>query len=356
MINGHGGNIYRMARQAGCHPSEIIDMSSNVNPIGPPEGLEDFLINNINMIKALPEVDSETIISAFAKRYSMKKDSILSGNGTTQFIYLIPRVLGTGKALIIGPTYSDYADACIMNHVPHDFLLSEESSDFAPDINRIEASIPGYDTLFLCNPNNPTGALICSRELAALCSRHPDTYFIIDESYLPFVKNSDRISMMHFNLPNVIVLNSMSKIFNIPGLRIGFLISCKKTIEKFNFFSLPWSVNSLAQAAVSYLMEQKDATDKFIENTIQFVEKEKKLFLKTLSKHMGINFLPSTTGFLLAKLNEDYDAESVCARLLKSRILIRNCANFQGLSNRFIRVSLKTHDHNQLLANRILQL
>lgn len=356
MIRGHGGNIYETAKLAGCSPLEIIDMSSNVNPLGPPEDLEDHLIKNLKVIRALPEVDSKTIIAKFAKRYLVSHDSVLSGNGTTQFIYFIPKVLDSVKALIIGPTYSDYADACIMNRVEYDYLLSEKSNGFLPDMNLIEKFVSGYDTVFLCNPNNPTGSLIRFEELADLCKRHGDTFFVIDESYLPFVKNSSKISMVNADLSNVIVLNSMSKIFDIPGLRIGFLISCKKTIEKFKFFSMPWSVNSLAQAAVSYLMTNKDSTEKFMDNTIRFVEKEKQLFLKTMDRQSNVRFFPSTTCFLLAELYEDFDAESVCEKLLKQRILIRNCANFKGLSNRFIRISLKAHENNLLLANSLLEL
>jgi len=356
MINGHGGNIYKTARHINCLPSEIIDMSSNVNPVGPPEGLEDFLVDHIRMIQRLPEVDSESIISAFAQYYAIGKDSILSGNGTTEFIYLIPKVLKTKKALIIGPTYSDYADACIMNHVSHDFLISAEAKNFKPDINKIESAVSDYDTIFICNPNNPTGAFIHPEELAVLCKKHTDTYFIIDESYLPFVKHGDQISMMHYRLPNVVVLNSMSKIFNIPGLRIGFLIACHAIIKKFHFYCLPWSVNALAQASVSYLLGQKENTTAFIEKTIAFIEKEKHFFLTTLKNHNKITFYPSSTGFMLARLNPDYNADTLCKQLLESRILIRDCTNFKGLSNRFVRISLKTNDNNQNLANRLLQL
>ncbi|MGD8262442.1 MAG: aminotransferase class I/II-fold pyridoxal phosphate-dependent enzyme, partial [Desulfobacterales bacterium] len=113
MIGGHGGNIYDMARRLGCLTTDIIDMSSNMNPLGPPPGLLDYLADNIlTATTQLPEVDSSEMTENFAAYLGVDAHRLLAGNGTTQFIYSIPRVLETRKALIVGPTYSDYVDAC----------------------------------------------------------------------------------------------------------------------------------------------------------------------------------------------------------------------------------------------------
>jgi threonine-phosphate decarboxylase len=117
MLNGHGGNIYDIAQRLGCASSEIVDMSSNVNPLGPPPGLVDFLKANLNVITALPEVDSSLLVRSFADRYGVDPATVLAGNGSTQFIYSIPPALGIKKALIIGPTYADYALLCLPNWV-----------------------------------------------------------------------------------------------------------------------------------------------------------------------------------------------------------------------------------------------
>ncbi len=160
MINGHGGNIYDLAKKTGCLPSEIIDMSSNVNPVGPVPGLMTFLKKNILSITALPEVDSKKAVDAFAVRYDVDPRLVLSANGTTQFIYSMPKALETKKALIFGPTYADYADACIMHDVDFSCITAEEPLNFKPDIDRFKRQIKDSgktaDTVFICNPNNPT--------------------------------------------------------------------------------------------------------------------------------------------------------------------------------------------------------
>ncbi len=332
-------------------------MSSNVNPLGPPHGLADFLRKEINTVTALPEVSAERAVCAFAGKYELDPDLVLAGNGTTQFIYNIPQALGTRKACILAPTYSDYADACIMHRVEHSYSMSEESREFKPDFLQFQKDIEGADTVFICNPDNPTGVLIPADTLLSLCKSHPNKNFIIDESYLPFVIRGDAESMLHCGLSNVIVLNSMSKIFRIPGLRIGFLIACnKKAIEKFRRHMLPWSVNRLAQEAVIYLMERKAETDAFIEATRFFLETERNRFSEAFKHVSGIKFFPSTTSFMLAVLLKDQTSDEICSALADDRILIRNCSNFKGLSERFIRISLKTAEVNHNLAEKMKRL
>lgn len=354
MLNGHGGNIYALAQRLDCAPSDIIDMSSNVNPLDPLPGLVEFIVNNISAITALPQVDAKSAVQAFAARYNINAENVIVGNGTTEFICAIPQVLETKKALILGPTYAGYADACNMHKVQYDYLMTEEPFDFQPNIDVLIEKISDHDTVFICNPNNPTGTLMLKADLERLCRLHPDTHFVIDESYLPFVNNSDRLSMLKSGFPNVLVLNSMSKIFKIPGLRIGFLIASGQNIEKFRPVQLPWNVNSVAQTAIDYLMKHTDETDAFIDKTVLFLEDQRKFMADIFKDADHIKLFPSKTSFLLAKLDKKITADMLCDHLAANRILIRNCSNFRGLSEHFIRISLKTTDINRMLADKIL--
>jgi len=354
MLKGHGGNIYDLAQELGCHPFEIVDMSSNMNPLGPPPDLVAFLTKNITTIATLPEVDANRTVNAFAGRYHIDPEQVVAGNGTTQFIYSIPRVLKTKKALIFGPTYADYADACAMHHIPYDYATAQESSDFEHDMSAAAQQIQGYDTVFICNPNNPTGNLIPVADLDLLCKSCSDVNFIIDESYLMFADGSNTQSMITSALPNVMVLNSLSKFFAIPGLRIGFLISSPVIIKKFKTYLLPWSVNSLAQMAVQYLMTQSTQVEKFTKNTVRFMAREKDILFETFKNSSVIKLFPSATSFILARLYGNLTAVSLGNYMAQDRILIRNCENFSGLSHRFVRFSLKTDEINRMFAKKLL--
>ena len=356
MILGHGGNLFEIATKIGCRPEDIVDFSSNMNPLGPPSDLVNYLKDSLNRITYLPDPEARPAITAFSKYNHLSKDEVTAGNGTTQLIYDLPLVLGTKRALIVNPTYSDYADACRMNGVPYDNLYLTESSDFTLQLEDLKQVMTDVDTVFICNPNNPTGRIISKDDLDQLCRQFPLTRFVIDESYLPFVDSSKEQSFLSDRPANVLVLHSLSKIFKIPGLRIGFLIAAAKTVDKFRAFQKPWSVNGLAQAAMEYLSENMEMAERFISETCAFINKERTLFVERLNRDSAIKIIPSDTVFMLARLPEDQTAFNLKSRLLNDKILIRDCSNFDGLDRRYFRVSLKSTEFNRNLVEKLIHL
>jgi threonine-phosphate decarboxylase len=356
MISGHGGNVYELARRLGCAPAEILDLSSNVNPLGPPAGLCVYLAQRIEEVSALPEVDCREIVQSYARHLGISAGRLIAGNGTTQFIYSIPAVLKLKKALIVSPTYSDYADACRLQGVTPEFFLCRESDGFKPDLDRLEKAAAGADAVFICNPNNPTGTLIPPSALKALCLRHPQVRFIVDESYLPFVVDGEAQSLVRSEIDNLLVLLSISKIYRIPGLRIGFLVAAPEIIKTFADGMWPWSVNSLGQAAVRFLCDAGPGLAAFVAETRSYLEDERRQFEKRLGRLPGFRVFPSPTSFFLVLLPASLSAPAARAALAEERILIRDCSNFHGLSDRYIRISPKTRDANRRASERLAEL
>ena len=356
MLKGHGGNRIELARQLGCLPQEIIDMSSNINPLGPPPGLVDYLREHIDAVGRFPEVDSREITEQFADQCRIDADRVMAGNGTTQFIYALPQALGMKSALIVGPTYSDYADACRLNNVDITFAVAADSQNFQPDLDQISKHLGAVDSVFICNPNNPTGSLIAVDDLKVLCRAYPDTIFVVDESYLSFVPGGDEKSIRRQNLSNLIVLVSISKIFAIPGLRIGFVVSSGERMQQLRRFLQPWSVNSLAQMATGYLMVKKNEMDIFIGETNRLINAERERFITAFEDIPDIMLYPSTTNFIVAGLQNGLNADEVCRHLAEEKIMVRNCRNFYGLTDRHIRISLKLPEHNLLLTQNLFHI
>jgi threonine-phosphate decarboxylase len=190
--------------------------------------------------------------------------------------------------------------------------------------------------------------------LEDLCRRHRQVRFVVDESYLPFVRDGENESLVACSHPNLVVLNSMSKIFRVPGLRIGFAVAPQPIVDILRPHILPWSVNALAQAAVHFLMTREPGISNFIRSTREFLETERNLLRRRLGGDTRFVLFESTTAFVLTGLGSALSAEGICAELAAARILIRNCANFTGLSSRYVRVSLKTAEANRDLAQRLL--
>ena len=353
MIHGHGGNRQQLADRIGCNPEEIIDMSANLNPLGPPQRIHTFILENIHLIHALPEPDAAGMSKGFADYYGIDPGCVIPGNGTTFFIYTLPLALGAKKALILGPTYADYKDGCAVHQVKTCHCLTLAENNFVPDLDQLSASAEQADLVFICNPNNPTGTLINKQDLETLIRRHPDTCFVVDESYLPFVPEAEEFSLVtHTHLPNLVVLSSMSKIFRIPGLRTGFLTGAKTLIRKVMAHYQPWSVNALAQAVIKDIYDHPGDIFPFYRQTREFIVKERRNFVQALAETDGIRLFDAPVYFVLAQVDK-ISAAQLCRRVGDDRFLIRDCSNFKGLSDRFVRFSLKTNEINLALAQSI---
>lgn len=354
MIIGHGGNKRHLAARLGCGTDDIIDMSSNLNPLGPPQRVDQVIRDSLAEIRSLPEPDALSIRQGFADFYEIDKDRVVAGNGTTWFIYTIPKALGSKKVLILGPSYSDYKDACRMHGIDFRYVFSRPDNDFIPDMDRLAFEANGADTVFICNPNNPTGALISKEKLAWLMEQLPKTVFIVDESYLPFVEHAERETLVpDTQYQNLIVLSSMSKIFRIPGLRTGFLSASRSICRKIMDYYQPWSVNAIAQAVIKDIFDHSENILPFYRKTREFIRAEKQLFLENLGRPAGLTCFPSSTYFLLAKLVGGLKSAGLCDEIGRHRILIRDCSNFDGLSDAYVRFSLKQRRENNRLAELI---
>ncbi len=347
MITGHGGNVQALAQQNGCTVDDIIDMSSNINPLGPPEGLEAFITANIHKIRSLPQADALDMVRAFSSYYQVDVGRVMGGNGTTWFIYTLPRALSWKQVLIAGPTYADYRDGCIMHDAAYRFCMSSKENGFRQNLSTISSMASDVDAVIICNPNNPTGTLIPIEEIVALVKAHPDTWFVVDESYLPFVAEAERLSLVaETRFPNLMVLSSMSKIFRIPGLRTGYLCADPGVIEKMMKFYQPWSVNALSQAAIVHILKNPEHIAPFLHTTRQFVMTERTIFMEAMAGIDAVKLYPSDTYFMLAEVMGKMNSGDVCRRVGQERILIRDCANFHGLSDRFVRFSLRDRETN----------
>ncbi len=353
MIIGHGGNKQNLADRLGCPAAEIIDMSSNLNPIGPPDRIHNVIRENIHAIHALPEPDGALMTQGFARYHGIQANQVIPGNGTTFFIYTLPIALGAKRVLICGPTYSDYQDACTMHGIAYTHCLAGPENGFVPDMDALAAQAGQADLVFICTPNNPTGALITKPDLESLIKKHPHTCFVVDESYLPFVENAESLSFVgDTKIPNLVVLSSMSKIFRIPGLRTGFLSGATPLIDRVMAYYQPWSVNALAQEVIRDIFDHPEAILPFYQKTRAYIKEEKTVFCNALEGVNGIRLIQTPTYFVLAEL-EHMKAPAFCGQVGEDKILIRDCTNFTGLTDKFVRFSLKNRKINLALATAI---
>lgn len=312
----HGGDIYKAAAELNVSPAEIRDYSGNVSHIQPKclSGL-----NLPELISVLPEPESRTLRSAYAASLGVNPENICVTAGTTEAIEKICRIFSGKRADIALPAYSDYEYFCRMYGVSvktHPLLAPADLS-------------------FICNPGNPTGRTTARNDLLALINDNPQTMFVVDESYMPFHVNEPDFTLKNCLYDNLVVLRSFSKIFGVPGLRLGFVISGNIGImEKISGFMPPWSVNSVAQAAGMLLLNEDTA------GTAAKTAKLKKAFLPELDRFGWIEPLESDVNFILCRLH-GVSSGDVFSKCFRQKVLIRDCANFTGLEGEHIRFSVR---------------
>jgi threonine-phosphate decarboxylase len=338
----HGGNVIATAKKLGCGVSELIDMSSNLTPFATASDLLESLHARLDEIAYLPETNSDSICALFAARYNLDRSQVLAGNGTTEYINSIPAVSGAKRALIVNPTYSDYLLAAERVGLTTASFQLQAKENFQLDFEQLSSHLQGNELVFICNPNNPTGVLTPTVLLHEFIRTHRDTQFLIDETYLPFTGEK---SLLELPIPeNLYILRSFSKIYGIPGLRLGFLAASTTNTNRIFSKQRPWGVNRLAQLAGEHLIKHGDRT---ITRVAEYIGRQRPAFVAELEKLPGIRVVPGSANFILSCSTGGIRAESLKTSLLRHRIMIRNCASFVGLDDRYFRVSLKDEQSNR---------
>jgi len=341
----HGGNVYSIARRLNIPVYELIDFSANINPLGPPDCIIHAFYESIDDIVNYPDTGMEILTKTASLHYKVSEDEIVFGNGSTEILYHIPKILGLKRALIFVPSYVDYEKVCKINNIYTEFFYLKEEDDFLiKSIEQLKNYLKTPSTVFLGQPNNPTGKITDPDLIRELATRYPDCFFIIDEAFADFVEDLDHL---YLNRPkNVIVLLSLTKFYAVPGLRLGLGIANKEIIKRFKEVMCPWSVNIIAQNIGPKIFEDNDY--KF--RTVEFIKKQRNNFVKKLKEIDEIKVYDSCANFLLVKiLTDKWDVDYIKNELLKKKILIRDCSNYRGLDKKFFRLAIKKEEENNYL-------
>jgi len=344
----HGGNIKILANKAGCPEEKLIDFSASINPSGPPLGLRAAINRTIKKIVHYPDSDCNELTCAIASVYGCNRENIIVGNGSTQLLYALPRALACNRAIIPVPSYSDYTAAFCMEGVPIKLIHLIDSNEFLFDIEMSVKDLTGGEAVIFGQPNNPTCRMVDRDAIVRAAREAPSTYFIVDESFADFVNGY--VSLISEELPNVIVLKSLTKFYAIPGIRLGFVHAAEPVVNALRAILPSWSVNVFAQAAgIECLIDDQYAT-----NVRQMISINRKRQYRRLSAISGLKVFESCANFFLLRINrKDLDAHEIGNELLKHRMAIRVCDSFVGLDKTYMRVAIRNDEDNCLLASHL---
>ena len=304
-------------------PEKILDFSTNTNIISWPE----ININLEELASHYPDPDCVSLLKIISEREHISPERILFTNGINEAIYLLAQLL-SGTTAVLQPCYSEYKRAFRDSHDA--FGLNDAKR---------------FNNFIMTNPNNPTGKYI--PDLSQIIKRFPDTMFIIDEAYIDFlIHDSIRERLCEF--PNVIILRSLTKIFHLSGVRIGYVIANENIIARLKAIQPTWSVNSVAQELAKKFLEDSD----FYARTRNFYRENTPRFMNAL-REAGFDVHDSDVHYFLIRINDD---TAVIRHMLLNGIAVRHTRNFAGLNRKYIRVSTRQPEENKFFVSTLKEI
>lgn len=336
----HGGDIYNN------HVN--IDFSVNVNPLGVPEVVKASLHEAVEICSKYPDMTAEKLKKEVSTMLSIQKEYLLFGNGASELFMAIAHGIKPKKTVIPVPSFYGYEYTAGAAGGEIVYYEMKEETAFCLNEDFFTALTEDVELLLLANPNNPTGNLLSTAYLKKLLChcRNNGIYVVLDECFIEFCGTEFSMLQEIEQFENLILVRAFTKIFAIPGVRLGYLICSNQTLLDRIKRQLPeWNLSSFAQEAGCACAKQSA----FIRETADYIRRERQ-FLADNLKQMGCKVFAGEANFILI-----YSKTLLYERLLERGILIRDCENFKGLKKGYYRIAVKSRGDNEMLLKMIAE-
>lgn len=341
--SGHGGDLMGFAARYGKREDEIIDFSSNINPLGPPGSVLRLYQDSAADLSRYPDPGARPFVQKIAETFSLSPSGVIAGNGSMEILSLAVRALKPPRALIVEPCFSEYRQllekqGCRVVSIPLD-----PEDDFKFPLDFLVSQVPGVKLLILGHPNNPTGTGFTREEMSFLLehTRRARVFVIADEAFADW---SPEISMIpEVQKGGLLVVRSLTKFFALAGIRSGFALGMDDLIQKMKSEQGPWSCNRLAQILSAAALEDLD----FQAKTRDWFRDEREWLKTSLESFREFKIFPSRANFFLVQSKRPVEALSDF--LGRQGIYIRRVKEIAGSEDSFFRVAVRTREDNQRL-------
>ena len=348
----HGSDLEKIEKIYGIKKEDIVSFSANVNPLGLSGRLRRELPAHLDVICSYPDREYTNLRTVIGQYLSCPPENILMGNGSTELITLFIKTVAPEKALIIGPTYSEYERELSLGGGTSLYYPLKEEDGFKLDCDDLIGTLnESIDMLILCNPNNPTSSAVKRSDMRRILDacKTCDIFVMIDETYVEFAEEYDRITCVPLtdSYNNLCILRGISKFFAAPGLRLGYAVCGDSDLMKdIAAIKDPWTINSVAEIAGTIMFTDTD----YIKATKDLIFSERERVTAALRAIPGLKVYDPVANFVLCRITkENVDADILFDKAIRSNMMIRNCSSFPFLDNTYFRICFMNPDDNDRL-------
>lgn len=346
---GHGGDLLTAAQRFDLAPDDFLDYSANINPLGMPESVKQMLLAAIADVTRYPDPGHRLFRQALAARLAVPEEWLLPTNGAAEAMALAILGLAPQTVGVVYPCFSEYAQLAQQFGAQVSGCYGAEENGYKPDRDSLYRLFEESDLLFVGTPNNPTGSIYQPDELREMAewAQQTKTWLVVDEAFLDFVAKERQYTLASElkRYPRVILMRSMTKMYAIPGLRLGYAIAHPEVIGRMRQKQVSWSVNALALRAGELCLGELE----YERQTRALIAEERAYLCAFIRQELGWKVWEGEANFLLLRSPTGKTAEQLQAMLGKKGILIRSCAMYPGLTAHDVRIAVRSRKENERL-------
>jgi len=347
----HGGNLEAAARSLGCRPGQLLDASASLAPFALPWRARSAAWRA--PLQPYPDRIAQGLCERIAALHCLEAPMVLPGNGAAElFTWAARDAAGLGPSLLPQPGFADYGRA--LNCWGGALLTAPLPLEWASSAPLPPPELPPAPVLWLTNPHNPTGQLWSRAALEPLLGRYQ--LVICDEAFLPLVPDGERQSLIPLvaKHPNLVVIRSLTKLYGIAGLRLGYAVAQPQRLQRWAAWRDPWPINAVASAVAQELLRHPARHDAWCSRVQRWTAREGAWLRAQLAAIPGLTPMPSAANFLL--IRSDRSLVPLREALEhRHRILLRDCRSFEGLDGRWLRLGYQSRRHNRRIVSAIRQ-
>ena len=347
-LPNHGANPHHLFKSLGINPPDrIIDFSENVNPFGPPESIQTDWHKFQPFMMGYPDPLGEPFRTAVAEYHNISPDSIFVANGAAEIFALLAQKYRGKRAIIVHPTFSEYETTLRAREVGIVNLHMTEIVTGEYPIDEIKMHMHQADVLYLCTPNNPTGTLPTRKVLMDLVAYAKKTNcdIVLDEAFIDFISEQSSL-ISDINFCHLIIVRSMTKMYAMPGLRLGYMVTAPSVVKEIQQLAPHWNVNRIAAEIGSLVLKDEEYRQKTILHSQNML-----LDMSAFLKSKCCEVTQSQANFLLFKLQ--HPNSEFFQYFLRQGLVLRHTENFHGLDGQWYRIGMKTAEDMEILKKEL---